>query len=134
MKIKLWKRQRGRNSFAPFFWGSIVPDSEGSRIEGRFGMDPFVKLFMVVWLAGILLGVVTALIAALSGGNHGRGGAELFFPVGLIVFGSLLPKIGQWMARSEENFLREFLQTTLATQPAEAGFTLPGRAIENKPL
>jgi len=133
-KIKLWKRQRGRNSFAPFFWGAIVSDTDGSRIEGYFGMDPFVKLFMAFWLASIPFGVFSALIAMPSGANHGRGWAAVIVPAGLIVLGSLLPKIGQWMTRSEENYLREFLQITLAAQPVDAEFSLSGRAVENKPL
>ncbi len=112
-KIKLWKRQRGRNSFARFFWGAVVPDTDGSRIEGHFGMDPFVKLFMVFWLASILFGVFSALIAMPSGANHGRGWAAVVVLAGLIVLGALLLKIGQWMTRSEENYLREFLQATL---------------------
>jgi hypothetical protein len=45
-----------------------------------------------------------------------------------------LPKFGQWLGRNEKTNLLEFLQTTLATQPVEAEFTLSGRAIENKPL
>ena len=53
----------------------------------------------------------------------------------MILFGLTLPKFGQWLGRSEEEKnLREFLQTTLATQPVEAEFTLSGHAIENKPL
>jgi hypothetical protein len=133
-KIKVWKRQRGRNSFAPFFWGSIAPDAQGARIEGYFGMDPFAKAFMVFWLGCVLFGVISGLITMPSGANHGRAWSILIFSMELIVIGYLLPKIGKWMTRGEEKYLREFLETTLAAQPLAAEFSLSGRAIENKPL
>lgn len=133
-KIKLWKRKYYKNSFAPFFFGELVPEGAGARIEGHFGMDPLVKAFMAFWLGAVFLGGLAALTAAFSQGIPGGDLAAIVIPFGMILFGLALPKFGRWLGRSEEKYLREFLQTTLATQPVEAEFTLSGRAIENKPL
>jgi hypothetical protein len=133
-KIKLWKRRYYRNSFAPFFFGTISPQAQGSLIEGHFGMDPFVKAFMVFWLGSVLVACVSVLIATLSHPFHARDLPAFIIPPGMIIFGIALPKIGSWMARSEDKYLREFLETTLAAQPSELAFALSGRVIENKPL
>lgn len=133
-KIKLWKRRYYRNSFAPFFFGSIVPDGQGARIEGHFAMDPLVKAFMVFWLGFVLFGCVSVLMATLLHPIRARDWPGLLIPPGMFVFGLALPKFGQWLARSEERSLREFLETTLEAQPGEIAFALSGRIIENKPL
>ncbi len=133
-KIKLWKRRYYKNSFAPFFFGALVPDGAGTRIEGHFGMDPFVKIFLAFWLGAVFLGGAAALTARFSQGIPNGNVAAIVIPFAMILFGLALPKFGQWLGRNEKNNLLEFLQTTLATQPVEAEFTLSGRAIENKPL
>jgi hypothetical protein len=132
-KIKLWKRRYHKNSFAPFFFGALVPDGSGTRIEGHFGIDPFVKIFLAFWL-GVFLGGVAAITARFSQGIPSGDLAAIVIPFGMILFGLAVPKLRQRLGRSEAKDLLEFLQTTLATQPVEAEFTLSGRAIENKPL
>jgi len=133
-KIKLWKRRYYKNSFAPFFFGALVPQGAGTRIEGHFGMDPFVKVFLAFWLGAVFLGAVAALTARFSQGIPSGDLAAIVIPFAMILFGLALPRFGQWLGRSEKKDLLEFLQTALATQPIEAEFTLSGRAIENKPL
>jgi hypothetical protein len=133
-KIKLWKRRYYNNSFAPFFFGTIIPDGVGARIEGHFGMDPWVKGFMIFWLCFVIFPGVAVLITTLSHPIQPRDFPALIIPPAMIIFGIALPKFGQWLGRSEESYLREFLETTLAAQPVDAEFSLSGRAIENKPL
>jgi hypothetical protein len=133
-KIKLWKRRYYRNGFAPFFFGTISPAGQGARIEGYFGMDPFVKVFMVFWLGFVLFVCGSVLIATLSHPFHARDLPAFIIPPGMLIFGIALPKIGAWMARSEEKYLREFLETTLAARSAGAEFSISGRLIANKPL
>jgi hypothetical protein len=53
-KFRLYVRRDYRNSFAPLFSGRLVPQTTGTRVEGRFGMHPFVKIFLAVWFAGVV--------------------------------------------------------------------------------
>jgi hypothetical protein len=133
-EFKLSKRRYYNNSFAPFFFGTLSREERGTHVEGRFGMDPFVKFFMVVWLG---LAVAIGLPILISTPAHPIRGDDwigIVVPLGLICGGILVPKIGQLIGRGEERYLREFVEATLAARTDDSGFSLSARTIENKPL
>jgi hypothetical protein len=133
-EFRLWKRRYYRNSFAPIFFGKLLEEQRGTRIEGRFGMDPFVLPFMVFWLAVVGFGALQELIHAHSARSYGNVWNGELLLAGMFLFGLLLPKFGQWIGRSEERDLRELLETTLAARVDDSGLPLSVRKIENKPL
>src|SRR5580658_6096604 len=49
-QFRLWKRRYYRNDFAPIFFGTVSSQGQGTRIEGYFDMNPWVKIFTAVWL------------------------------------------------------------------------------------
>jgi len=53
-KFRLYVQRNYRNSFAPIFSGRLIPQASGTRVEGRFGMHSFVKIFLAVWFAGVV--------------------------------------------------------------------------------
>jgi hypothetical protein len=133
-QFKLWKRRYYRNDFAPYFFGTLSPDNQGTRLEGYFDMDRWVKIFMKIWIAFAALFTVPVFFATLNRPDRANGWIGIVIPIGFVLFGIVLPKFGRWTGRGEEKFMREFLQTTLAAQPVESQFTVSQRVIENTPL
>jgi len=133
-RFKLWKRRYYRNDFSPYFYGSFSPDNQGTRIEGHFDMDRWVKIFMRIWLGFIAVTALPVAFVSLNHPNRGNAWVGIAIPLGLLAFGILLPKFGSRLGRNEEKYIREFLQTTLLAQPTENQFTVSQRVIENRPL
>jgi hypothetical protein len=118
-KIRLQKRRYYRNSFSPYFYAMVSPESHGTRIEGHFDCLPFVKIFMRIWLGFVVvLGCfiyVLMLEDLLTGRAHRRADIYLgiLVPPGLVLFGLLLPRFGRWLGRNEESYILDFLQRAL---------------------
>jgi hypothetical protein len=115
-KFRLRKRQYWHhNQFAPRFYGNLLPKQRGTTIEGYFDVSRWSKLFTRIWTAAAIL--VGAPIFAFSLWDVLRGtyydAVGLFVPPSLVLFGVLLPKVGLWLSRDEEQFILEFLQRTL---------------------
>jgi hypothetical protein len=53
--FRVQKRRYWRNDFAPHLYGEFQPEAGGSRIEAHFDMSRWVKTFMRIWLAGVVL-------------------------------------------------------------------------------
>jgi hypothetical protein len=133
-QFKLWKRRYYRNDFSPYFYGTISPDNQGTRIEGHFGMDRLVKIFMGIWLGFVTLSVLPVAFVSFSHPNRDNSWIGVAIPFGLLAFGILMPQFGRWLGRNEEKYIREFLKTTLLAHPDENQFSVSQRVIENRPL
>jgi hypothetical protein len=120
--FRFQKRRYSRNDFAGQFYGTIEAEGGGSRIKGHFDTPRSVKYFMRFWLAfAVLCGVpifVLTLLDVLAGSHHISGDkwVGLLVPPLLIVFGTVLPKIGRLFGRGDRRFLLEFLQQTVAAR------------------
>src|SRR5579863_10616040 len=66
-RFRIWKRRYYRNDFAPVFFGALSAEGQGTRIEGHFDMNPWVKISMGVWLGFVMLVGIPIFISALSG-------------------------------------------------------------------
>jgi hypothetical protein len=134
-RFKLWKRIYYRNDFRPYFYGTLVPQDRGCRIEGYFDVDRWMKFFVWFWLAFVVLaGVLPTIIATASQPIRGDAWIGVIVPLGLILFGIFLPKFGRWLARDQETFLKEFVETTLAATPEAGGVVVSQRFVDNTPL
>jgi len=132
--FRLWKRRTYRNDFAPIFFGAASSERQGTRIEGRFDVDPLVKIFMGIWLGFVIVIGTGLFISALLGKIQGDARVGLIIPPAMVGFGLLMPQFGRFIGRGEEKSLREFLQTTLAATQEDSSFVISQRTIENKPL
>jgi len=123
--FRLQKRRYWRNDFAPHLYGEFQPEAGGSRIEAHFDVSRWVKTFMRIWLAGVVLlgGPIFVLSALdlLTGSHHTSGDNRvgLIVPPAMILCGFLLPRIGRMFGRGEERFLLEFVQRVLAARLEE---------------
>jgi hypothetical protein len=118
-EIRLQKRRYYHNDFAPYFYARLLPQTHGTRIEGRFDCSPFVKTFMRIWLILVIAGGTPIFILCLkdiltgSASVSGDRYVGVVVPPGMVLFGLLLPRIGRWLAKNEESYILEFLQSTL---------------------
>ena len=119
-KFRLYVRRDYRNSFAPLFSGRLVPQTTGTRVEGRFGMHPFVKIFLAVWFAGVVtIGgfiFVSSIGQALSGdvSDNSKRHIGMVVPPILLGFGVLLVRFGKKLGRDEETRILSWLKRSFA--------------------
>lgn len=123
--FRLHRRRYWRNDFAPHFYGRLYSDTGGTRIEGHFDSSSWVKTFMRLWLAGVvLLGspIFVLSILDLTNGSRFVSGDRwvgiTVFP-SMLLFGILLPRLGRLFAKADERFVSEHLQHTLAARIEE---------------
>jgi len=108
------KRYYG-NSFTPFFYGKLAEVDGGTVVEGDFRLHPFIKLFLLFWLAFLLIFAASAIIIPAPqhpASNISRG----WFYAGLallVVLGVALVQLGRWLARGEQEVIHSFLKSTL---------------------
>src|SRR6266496_2775505 len=104
------------------FTANFQAETGGSRIEGYFDFSRWVKIFMRLWLGGVvLLGgpiLVLTLIDLFTGTHHTSGDnwVGLAVPPAMFAWGFLLPRIGRFFGRGEGRFLLEFIEHTLVAR------------------
>jgi hypothetical protein len=108
------------NAFAPFFYGTLIGLEDGTMLEGRFKMHPFIRLFTLFWFSILVVFAAGALMVPAQGHPAGGAGKGLFFAVlaGLAVLGVVLVAMGRWLARAERDVILSFLKNTLETTDA----------------
>lgn len=119
-RVRLYKRLFYRNSFRTNLFGSFVESEGKTRLECRFGAGPWSGNWLVA-AVGVFIATVAALQSlAVSGRIHSPGlSIELGLPVigALVVFalafGTLAARFGCWLARSERQFLIDFVCRTI---------------------
>ena len=106
------------NSYRTFIFARFLTEPSGSKINIRFGISPFVFLFMCVWFGlGFLVGL-GMLYSAISSYSHGNAPPYtwvfLVFPWAILGAGYGMLRFGRWLARNEKAFLLDFLRKELS--------------------
>jgi hypothetical protein len=120
--FRLQKRKYYRNDFAGQFYARFMPEPGGTRIEGYFDAQRWAKYFMRIWLGfALLVGTpifVRTVIDVVTGSHYMSGDkwVGLLVPPGLVLFGTVLPKVGRLLGKSNERFILEHVQNTLAAR------------------
>ena len=118
-----------RNSFEPYFYGSVLEADGRTLIRGRFRMHPVVLVFMTVWFIGVVTigGLITAvmLYELLTGRRVSTemapGLAALLGPA-MLAFGIGLVALGWRMGRSQREQIEQFLETALQARRLTPAF------------
>lgn len=111
----LCKRVQGRNSFQTELTASVRAAGDGSVIVCRFGMNPVVFVFSIMWLAGaVTIGGMMFAVSLfrpdpLSPDNIWG----LVAPPIMILFGLFVVGIGQMISQGDEKFLLRFVKQTV---------------------
>jgi len=113
--FRLHTRRFYVNSFIPFFYGRLEPADGGTVIEGRFKMNPLIRLLTVFWFSFIaVFAVGTIIVPARRVPGPGGGRMTLFVAlVCLAVVGAGVVQLGRWLGRREEGVILSFLKNSL---------------------
>jgi hypothetical protein len=111
-----------RNDFAPYFYGSLQPLSDGTRIQGRFRTYPIVRISMIIWFG--LLGLFTLFaVPPLLFGEYQSPQPRLvtygIIAILLIIllFGIAVVRSGWRRGREQAQTIRDFLTYELLAKP-----------------
>jgi len=120
--FKVQKRKYYRNDFAGQFFARFAAEPGGTRIEGYFDYPRWARYFMRIWLAlAVLVGTpifVGTLTDRVTGSHYmsGDNWVGLIVPPMLMLFGTMLPKFGRLLGKSDERFMLEHIQNMLAAR------------------
>ena len=116
-KFTGYKRIWYGNSFRTFIFSRITPEVGGSRIAIRFGISPFVMVFMTFWWTGLLLIggaiLIQTSVALVKGHTQVVQWMGIVIPILMAAFGVGIFIFGRWLGRNERAFLIEFVRTVL---------------------
>ncbi len=112
-------RPNFQNSFATNLIATMDADGSGTRIEGRIGPPGSARVFMWIWF-----GFLTFFIAAVGGtmiaSGHSPAADALLFviPLGMMVFGWGLWRLGTWNDAKDSAAILKFLADTVQAKEA----------------
>jgi hypothetical protein len=112
-----WRIRYG-NSFRTFVFVRFYPSGTGSRVHVRYGISPFVTIFMVVWFGLLALIGGGMFVYAFGAYLHGNAPRETWVllgsPAAMVAAGAGLVRFGRWLARNEKGLLTQFLREELS--------------------
>lgn len=83
-----------RNSFLPRITGTITPQENGTKIDIKMKLHPFITVFMAVWFTGVILATLAVLFVLLTKPEEATIG--MLVPLVMLVFGIALVSGGFW--------------------------------------
>ena len=117
-RFRLRKRIYYNNAFARQFYGELLPEPNGTRVQGYFASNLSTRIFAWVWFLPVIW--VCLRILFKSGSDLLRGGfladQRLFgglIPFGILAGGLLIVFVGRLLSRGGERFIVEHVQDTL---------------------
>lgn len=122
-RFEVSRRGYRNNSLAARFYGSLEPETGGTRVVGRFGFPRWVRWMMWAWLgAAAVFGIPIFLLAVAEAMNgtrllSGNLWVALVVPPGLLLYAALLPVIGRYLRRGDERYIVSFLEDVIAAGP-----------------
>jgi hypothetical protein len=117
----LRKRIYYASSFQSILFASLVDDGRQTRLHCRFGMHPFVMLFIAWFVVAIMFGgapFVDPIVRELQGDGPSQAWMDPIARLGLLLFTGALVAFGRFLARNEREFLENFLYATIDARPA----------------
>jgi len=106
----VYKRISYRNSFNPYLIGRIDQTDCGCNIQAEFKLNSFVRLFLIMWFAGIvfffLLGFLVLLGGQLADSVDPKVFVVIAVPLVMLGGGIALVHYGRKIGKKEENVLR----------------------------
>jgi hypothetical protein len=119
-ELRARKRISYRNSFQIRLSAELLDEGGATRIICRFGIHPFVIVFLVFWFGMLLLigggGIVSGVIELISG-RDARDLARQLIPAMMLIFGVLFVLVGRFLAGGERLALTTFISETLKATP-----------------
>ena len=124
--FQLRRRRTGRNDFPCLFYGRFEPEPNGTRIEGYFDFPGWTIWFLRIWLGLIVLIAALIFLGTLfyAVREHNLLSIAtwigLLIPPALVLVALAIPKIARMLSRKDEQYILQFVQSTLAGQMEES--------------
>ncbi|MGH7354490.1 MAG: hypothetical protein ACRELS_07955 [Candidatus Rokuibacteriota bacterium] len=115
MRVRLRRhRQMMPNGFAPVFSGAFVTRDGQTRLEGRFGLHPMVRIYVTLWygILAVMVGVYTT--AALRSGPMRDTAMFAAILVTLAVFPAAMIRVGRWLGRRDVDYIADVIRRGLS--------------------
>jgi hypothetical protein len=110
-----------RNSFQTRLVADLVEENRQTRIRCRFGMHPFVIVFMMMWLLILFLAgggaAFVSIFVFLTGSPSDDSWASGLIPGIMMMVGLGLLAVGRLIAGGEKEFLITFVRNTIKAEP-----------------
>lgn len=106
-----------RNGFAPVFSGAFETRDGRTRLEGRFGLHPMMRVWVTLWygLLAVMLAVYTT--AALQGGPLRDTALFATMLAVLAVFPAVMTRVGRWLGRRDVDYISDVIRRALEPPP-----------------
>lgn len=107
------------NDFARMFYGKLISQDNGTIIKGSFKLTVALKVFMSIWFGFLALFEILVCIALIFHLGNLNGNSPWPFigaPIGMSAFMILLVKSGTRFWQNEENYIANFIKTTLEAE------------------
>ncbi len=109
--FRIWRIISYRNSFLPIIEGQIEPSPSGSRIAITMRLHRLVAAFMLFWLGGVSIGLVSFFVAAMKGRVEPL--PTFLVPLGMLLFGiAMTSGAFWWEVRKTKPALMELFKGT----------------------
>ena len=107
-----------RNGFAPIFTGAFATRDGVTRLEGRFGLHPMVRIYLSLWygILAVMVGVYTT--AALRGGPLRDTAMFVAILAALAIFPAVMTRVGRWLGRRDADYISEVIRRALDSPKA----------------
>jgi hypothetical protein len=103
-----------QNSFVPVFSGHFVERDGKTVLTGCFAMGRFTRVFMSVWLGGVLIFLAMAANTLLAADNPPADKVMFVsLPLIMLVFGLAMVHAGRWFSRSDIEYVSHEIDTAL---------------------
>jgi hypothetical protein len=107
------------NAFKPYFIGGFLASDGKVVLRGRFTMHWLAKLFFGAWFGVLGLITVLALVGLVAGrASNPQPLAIVPATIGMLAFGLVLVKSGQWFSRKDPVWLSSIIGAALTTPTA----------------
>ncbi|MGA8367061.1 MAG: hypothetical protein WB716_07070 [Candidatus Acidiferrales bacterium] len=133
-RFTLWKRLYYRNDLRPRFYGTLIPQERGCRVEGYFAVDPRIKFVLFFWVGISVFVDLSVLIPLMSRPMQAGDWVAAAAPTIIILALAFAFMLGRRLAGGHKAFLKEFIETTLAATPDAGSVVVSQRVIDNTPL
>lgn len=98
-----------RNSFLPRIIGIIEKDFNGTKVNVKMRLHPFVTVFMIIWLGGVGIGCLAALTISSQSQNFEP---MTLIPLGMLIFGYVLVTGGfKYESIKSKKYLAELFES-----------------------
>jgi hypothetical protein len=123
--VCLRKRMYNRNALQCWLSGKLTEENGHTRLHCAVGMHPLFRVFLEMWVSGVVVISGAVLIKNLRLWLDGQGPLSanewlaLGVPLVMLGFGLLLLLFGDKLSTDEPTFLLEFLEHTIAAREEE---------------